>query len=163
MCLHGTVYMYRSRILWMYILYILCIHAKRFGFPCKLSTWGIFFMSSRYNHVCMMRVHLLADFIWRPAYLITAVRQFEWPLFFHPCFKNIIKLPYFTKFHLCSLLSLQSVNTIYWFLFWIVAFISKNTNRFAALCRLITQSISPTHGFSSLQVQCHLNRPSLPI
>jgi hypothetical protein len=43
MCLHGTVYMYRSRILWMYILYILCIHAKRFGFPCKLSTWGIFF------------------------------------------------------------------------------------------------------------------------
>jgi hypothetical protein len=122
---------------------------------------GISFMPIRYNRVCMMRVHLLADFIWLSAYLITAIRQFEWPLFFHPCFKNIIRLPYFTKFHLCSLLSLQSVNTVYWFLFWIVAFISKSINRFTAFCRLITQSISPTHGFSSLQVQCHLNRPSL--
>ena len=86
---------------------------------------GISFMPTRYNHVCVMRVHLLADFIWLSAYLITAVRQFEWPLFFHRWFKNIIRLPYYTKFLLYSLLILQSVNTVYWFLFWIIAFISK--------------------------------------
>ena len=59
--------------------------------------------------------------------------------FFQPCFKNIISLTYYTKFHLYSLLILQSVNTVY----LNCRVYLKNINRSTAFCRLITQSFIP--------------------
>jgi len=82
---------------------------------------GISFMPIGFNHVCMMRVRLLADFICLSAYLTTAVRHFECLLFFfHTQFKNIIRLRFYIL-------------------------LSVFTSHFSVNCVLLTLTTNPIH------------------